>query len=102
MVVIYSPLGLLAVHVGDGRMGYKTMSGEWKSMMTPHKGEEANQTIFLISEFWDIPNYELSGVLVPESIVIREPVQAFALMSDGCEHTAMEMYHSGSYYRQIL
>lgn len=106
LVVIYSPLGLLAVHVGDGRMGYKTMSGEWKSMMTPHKGEEANQTIFLISEFWDIPNYELSGVLVPESIVIREPVQAFALMSDGCEHTAWKCTTqdptTGKYYDRNL
>ena len=90
LVVIYSPIGLLAVHVGDGRMGYKTQSGEWKSMMTPHKGAEANQTIFLISDFWSYPNYVMSGVLVPESVVIREPVQAFALMSDGCENTSWQ------------
>lgn len=90
LVVIYSPFGLLSVHVGDGRMGYKSMTGEWKSMMTPHKGEEANQTIFLVSDFWSIPNYEMSGVLVPESIVVREPVKAFALMSDGCENTAWQ------------
>ena len=88
LVVIYSPFGLLTVHIGDGRMGYKSMSGEWKSMMTPHKGEEANQTIFLVSDFWSIPNYEMSGVLVPECRVIRENVKAFALMSDGCENTA--------------
>ena len=88
LVVIYSPFGLLTVHVGDGRMGYKSMSGEWKSMMTPHKGEEANQTIFLVSDFWSIPNYEMSSVLVPECRVIRENVKAFALMSDGCENTA--------------
>lgn len=90
LVVIYSPLGLLAVHIGDGRMGYKSLSGEWKAMMTPHKGDEANQTIFLISDFWTIPNYIMSGVMVPESIVIREPVKAFVLMSDGCENTAWE------------
>lgn len=88
LVVIYSPLGLLAVHVGDGRMGYKSVTGEWKAMMTPHKGEEANQTIFLVSDFWSIPNFALSGVLVPESIVVREPVKAFTLMSDGCENTS--------------
>ena len=88
LVVIYSPFGLLTVHIGDGRMGYKSMFGEWKSMMTPHKGEEANQTIFLVSDFWSIPNYEMSGVLVPECRVIRENVKAFALMSDGCENTA--------------
>ena len=88
LIVIYSPFGLLTVHIGDGRMGYKSMSGEWKSMMTPHKGDEANQTIFLVSEFWSIPNYEMSGVLVPECRVVRENVKAFALMSDGCENTA--------------
>ena len=88
LVVIYSPFGLLTVHVGDGRMGYKTLADEWKPMMTPHKGEEANQTIFLVSDFWSIPQYTMSGVLVPESMVIREPVKAFALMSDGCENTA--------------
>ena len=88
LVVIYSPFGLLTVHIGDGRMGYKSNSGEWKSMMTPHKGEEANQTIFLVSDFWSIPNYEMSSVLVPECRVIRENVKAFALMSDGCENTA--------------
>ena len=88
LVVIYSPFGLLTVHIGDGRMGYKSISGEWKSMMIPHKGEEANQTIFLVSDFWSIPNYEMSGVLVPECRVIRENVKAFALMSDGCENTA--------------
>lgn len=104
LVVIYTPIGLLAAHVGDGRMGYKTMSGEWKSMMTPHKGDEANQTLFLLSDFWDIPNYVQSGVLVPESIVIREQVKAFTLMSDGCENTSWlcttQNPETGKYYDQ--
>ena len=104
LAVIYSPLGLLAAHVGDGRMGYKSVKGEWKAMMTPHKGEEANQTIFIVSDFWSIPNYVLSDVLVPESIVVREPVKAFALMSDGCENTAWKCttldQETGKYYDQ--
>ena len=104
LAVIYSPLGLLAVHVGDGRMGYKSVSGEWRAMMTPHKGEEANQTIFLVSDFWSIPNYVMSGVLVPESIVVREPVKAFVLMSDGCENTSWKCTtlnpDTGKYYDQ--
>ena len=104
LAVIYSPLGLLAVHVGDGRMGYKSIAGEWKAMMTPHKGEEANQTIFLVSDFWSIPNFKLSGVLVPEVVVVREPVKAFALMSDGCENTAWKCttlnQETGKYYDQ--
>lgn len=88
IVVIHSPLGLLVAHVGDGRSGYRDMNGEWHSMLTPHKGEEANQTIFLPSEFWDIPFYEMSGVMVPEARVINQPVSAFTLMSDGCENTS--------------
>lgn len=88
IVVIHSPFGLLTVHVGDGRAGYKDMKGEWHALMTPHKGEEANQTIFLASDFWSIPFYEMSGVTVPESRVIREKVSAFTLMSDGCESTS--------------
>lgn len=102
LIVIYSPCGLLAAHIGDGRMGYKSESGKWIPLMTPHKGEEANQTIFLVSEFWNIPNYVMSGVLVPESIVVREPVKAFALMSDGCENTAWKCTtlnpDTGKYY----
>lgn len=88
IVVIHSPFGLLVAHVGDGRSGYRDMNGEWHSMSTPHKGEEANQTIFIPSEFWDIPFYEMSGVMVPEARVINQPVSAFTLMSDGCENTS--------------
>lgn len=106
LAVIYTPIGLLAVHVGDGRMGYKSVPGEWHAMMTPHKGEEANQTIFLVSDFWSIPNYVMSGVLVPESRVVREPVKAFALMSDGCENTAWKCTklnpETGKYYDQNM
>ena len=88
IVVIHSPFGLLVAHVGDGRSGYRDMNGEWHSMSTPHKGEEVNQTIFIPSEFWDIPFYEMSGVMVPEARVINQPVSAFTLMSDGCENTS--------------
>lgn len=104
LAVVFSPLGLLAVHVGDGRMGCKTASGGWKAIMTPHKGEQANQTLFLVSDFWGIPNFVQSGVLVPESVVVREPVEAFAVMSDGCESTAWlcttQNAETGKYYDQ--
>ena len=88
IVVIHSPQGLLVVHVGDGRAGYMDVNGSWHSLITPHKGEEANQTIFMMSDFWNIPFYEMSGVMVPESLVIQQPVSAFTLMSDGCESTS--------------
>lgn len=87
IALIHTPNGLLSVHIGDGRAGYRDMNGGWKSVVTPHKGEEANQTIFITSEFWSHPNYVMSDVFVPECVVIREPISAFTLMSDGCEHT---------------
>ena len=88
LAVIYSPFGLLVTHVGDGRMGYQNLEGDWLPMMKPHKGEEANQTVFLVSDFWSIPNFSVSSISVPESRIVREPVRAFVLMSDGCENTA--------------
>lgn len=90
IVVIHTPQGFLTTHVGDGRAGYKDSDGEWKAFITPHKGEEANQTIFLTSDFWNLPYYVMSGVMVPESHVVRCTPIAFTLMSDGCEHTAWQ------------
>ena len=102
IVIIHSPIGLLSVHIGDGRAGYKDMKGEWHPLITPHKGKEANQTIFIPSDFWNIPFYEMSGVTVPESKIVREQVSAFALMSDGCESTSWlwNQYNelTGKYY----
>lgn len=88
IVVIHTPIGFLTTHVGDGRAGYKDDSNEWKALIAPHKGEEANQTIFMTSAFWGLPYYVMSGVMVPESHVVRCHPVAFTLMSDGCEHTA--------------
>jgi len=88
IVVIHTPIGFLTTHVGDGRAGYKDDSNEWKALIAPHKGEEANQTIFMTSAFWELPYYVMSGVMVPESHVVCCRPVAFTLMSDGCEHTA--------------
>lgn len=93
IVLIHTPLGILCTHIGDGRAGYRTNLGEWKSLFTPHKGEEANQTIFITSDFWTQPNYIMSDVFVPQSVVVKESITAFTLMSDGCEHTMWECNH---------
>lgn len=90
IVVIHTPSGFLVTHVGDGRAGYKDETGEWKALLTPHKGDEANQTIFLTNNFWDYPYYVMSGVMVPESHVVRCHPVAFTLMSDGCEDAAWQ------------
>lgn len=88
IVVVHTPMGLLSAHIGDGRSGYQDKSGVWHPLMQPHKGEEANQTIFITSDFWKIPHYEMSGVSVPETRIVRESVKSFVLMSDGCEFTS--------------
>lgn len=85
IVLIHTPKGILVSHIGDGRAGYTNRNGCWQSIIVPHKGEEANQTIFITSDFWNIPNHVMSGVIVPESRVIRDTASAFTLMSDGCE-----------------
>ncbi len=91
IVVIFSPIGLLVAHIGDGRAGFRNEQGKWSSIITPHKGEEANQTIFLTSNIWyKEPNLKMSEVSVPECRVIDEKPTAFVLMSDGCEQHSFE------------
>lgn len=88
LVLIVTPLGMLSAHIGDGRMGYKDINNEWHSLITPHKGEEANQTIFLMNN-WDsitIPTLKLSGVSVPEVKIIKERPEVVAVLTDGCEN----------------
>lgn len=92
LVCVITPFGLLSGHIGDGRMGYLTAEGEWKSMMTPHKGEEGNQTLFP-QNCWNkphVPALKISGVNVPETRVVNEPTQAIVLISDGCERSCWE------------
>ncbi len=91
IVLIHSPFGILSTHIGDGRAGYRDCDGEWHSIIAPHKGEEANQTIFITSQFWDRPSFRMSGHLIPESVIIREKVSGFTLMSDGCENTSWQI-----------
>lgn len=92
IILAYSPRGYLFAHVGDGRAGVK-INGEWQSILTPHKGEEANQTIFSTTiEFIKRPTLMMSGVFVPETKVSNIPIEAFVLMSDGCEDGAWATY----------
>jgi Protein phosphatase 2C len=91
IVVIYSPLGLLVAHIGDGRAGFCDEHGNWKAIITPHKGEESNQTIFVSSSAWHMDDeLRMSGVRVPECRVISTKPKAFVLMSDGCEQHSFE------------
>lgn len=91
IVVVYTPFGILSAHIGDGRAGYLNEEGQWKPLMIPHKGEEANQTIFITSSAWITKDdFKMSGVSVPECRIVRETAVAFTLMSDGCEMHSFE------------
>lgn len=92
LVALITPKGVLSAHIGDGRMGYLSVDDEWKAMMVPHKGEEANQTLFLQSA-WStplVPAFNMKGVYVPEISVMSEVPKAVVLMSDGCERASWE------------
>ena len=93
LIIAYSKRGYLVAHIGDGRAAVKTAEG-WQAVITPHKGEEANQTIFSTSIlFSNYPNLKMSGVYVPETYVGKTSIKAFTLMSDGCECGLWHMNH---------
>lgn len=88
LVLLVTPYGMLSGHIGDGRMGYRAEDGSWHSLITPHKGEEANQTIFMMNS-WDairLPILTMSDVSVPETRVVPGRPTAVAVLSDGCEN----------------
>ena len=94
ILFIFSSKGYMVAHVGDGRAGIK-VNGEWQSIISPHKGEEANQTIFSTSKYFGekyIPNLKMSNVYVPETNCSNIRIEAFVLMSDGCENGAWMTY----------
>jgi len=87
IVVAIMPYGIIATHIGDGRAGYLNDKGEWLSCITPYKGELANETVFITSDFWEKENLEQ----FIESRVIQDSVVAFTLLSDGCENVCFEL-----------
>ena len=90
LVLVYSPYGMLTAHIGDGRMGYKDSSDCWHALITPHKGEEACQTVFITEDWNVISNSKMSGTYIPETSVIKSIPKAFVLMTDGCEKATWE------------
>ena len=103
IVMLLTPRGMLTAHIGDGRMGYKTKGGEWKALMTPHKGDEASSTVFIPND-WEqtkVPAFTMSDVYLPDVRVIHEIPEAVVLMSDGCENITWTHYskdEAGHYF----
>ena len=105
VLMLITPQGMLTAHIGDGRMGYLDADGNWKALMTPHKGDEASATVFIPNN-WnaqrEVPAFTMSGVFLPEVKVVKELPKAFVLMSDGCESITWRYYaqdkETGRYY----
>ncbi len=83
IVVIFSPNGLLLVHIGDGRAGCRDMEGNYYSLMTPWEGEQVGQTVFVTTQTKQFRN--IIGIAL-----FDRPADAFFLLSDGCENVAWE------------
>lgn len=90
LLLIVTPKGMLSGHIGDGRMGYESKDGEWHSLMVPHKGEEPNQTVFVMNA-WDqirVPALKMSGEFVPSTRVTPVVPESVCLLTDGCENAS--------------
>ena len=103
ILMLLTPRGMLTAHIGDGRMGYKSKNGEWKALMTPHKGEEACATVFIPNDWHQIkvPAFTMGDAYLPDVRVVHELPEAIVLMSDGCENITWSCYakdDSGRYY----
>jgi hypothetical protein len=88
MLLYYTPERTYFAHIGDGRAGVK-INGEWQSIMTPHRnGNQSDGTVFLthVNDCEEIVWRDICGVDVPETTVIESPIEAFVMMSDGCEN----------------
>lgn len=87
LATLYCEGALLSVHIGDGRAAYSDAPGQWKALIAPYRGNEANETVFITSRIWNPAGIEE----YIESSVTTGPIRAFALMSDGCEKAAFEV-----------
>ena len=86
ILALFSPYRILTLHVGDGRAGYADAEGSWKNMMTPFKGEQVGQTVFVTSG----DNDQLDSIV--ESRVVDDVITGITLMSDGCELACWKCY----------
>ncbi len=83
ILVIFSPFGLLVVHVGDGRAGCINKEDNHQSIITPMEGEQVGETVFVTMDF------EMHKEMI-ETRIIKKSVEAFFLLSDGCERACWE------------
>lgn len=84
ITTVFTPVGIMLAHIGDGRACYRDEHGEWRALMEPFIGDNGEGTAFLPSDFvWSIRAASFIG-----TTVVSEPITAFALMTDGAERYA--------------
>lgn len=89
---VFTPTHLYFSRIGDGRSGYR-QNKEWLAATSPHKGELANETVFLTScNFGSVEN----------KIIEATDIDSFCLMSDGCENTAFECFQEDVETGQVI
>lgn len=77
IAILAHPMLTFTAHIGDGRVAYLSKSGEWKASIIPFRGEYVNETVFLTSDNSLHQYLQIS--------VISEEIEAFAVLTDGCE-----------------
>lgn len=83
IVVIFSPIGLLVTHIGDGRAGCRDKQGNYHSLITPWEGEQAGQTVFITTD--PVHFNKIVGISM-----FDKPADAFFILTDGCENVAWQ------------
>lgn len=80
IMLAFAPEVVLAAHVGDGRACVSTAASEWQAVITPDKGEQVGQTLFVTMDQWDTDEY-----WTRHASIVRGSVRGLAAMTDGCE-----------------
>lgn len=87
IIAITNSKFVACANIGDGRAAFRDNDSNWYPMITPTKGEEANQTLFITSDLWDENiDSEYFG-----TFFYGEPITALALLTDGCERASFEI-----------
>lgn len=95
IVLIFSPLALMCVHIGDGRAGYVDKNGNYESLITPFTGEQAGETAFITMDLKKFRH-------LIETRLVKTKARAFFLLTDGCEKVCWEtLHHNGNEYIRI-
>lgn len=84
VVLAFAPTWYCCAHVGDGRAAVRSHRGVWGSVLTPTKGDQAGETVFLTSVLWS--DADLTAYL--GTSVGWGAFDRFVLASDGAERVA--------------